>query len=61
MAKNILEKIVVLGFPPDQYYREATSKNQIILHHTVSGRGVKGDWNWWLTDKRRIATHIIID
>lgn len=61
MAKSILEKIVVVGFPPDQYYREVTPKNQIVLHHTVSGRGAKGDINWWLTDKRRIATHIIID
>jgi len=57
---KILEKIVVLGFPPDQYYREVTPKNQIILHHTVSSRGVKGDYNWWLTDKRRIATCMIL-
>jgi len=58
---SILEKIVVIGFPPDQYYREETQKNQIVLHHTCSGKGAKGDINWWLTDKRRIATHIIID
>ena len=57
---NILEKIITVGFPPNQYYREVTSKNQIVLHHTVSGRGVKGDINWWVSDPKRIATHMII-
>jgi len=57
---NILEKIVTIGFPPNQYKREEFNKSQIVLHHTVSGRGVKGDINWWLTDPKRIATCIII-
>ena len=58
---SILEKIVTVGFPPDQYYREFTEKSQIVLHHTVSGKGVEGDVAWWLSDKKRIATAIIVD
>jgi len=57
---NILEKIVTIGFPADQYYREVTDKSQVCLHHTVSGRGVKGDITWWETDPLRIATCMII-
>ncbi len=58
---NILEKIVTVGFPPDQYYREFTDKSQIDFHHTVSGKGVEGDIAWWLSSKSRIATALIID
>lgn len=57
---NILEKIVTIGFPPNQYIREEFDKFQIVLHNTVSGRGVKGDVNWWLIDPRRISTCIIV-
>ena len=57
---NILKKIKTVDFPSDQYVRKETKKEQIVLHHTVSSVGVKGDINWWLKDKRRIATAIII-
>lgn len=56
-----LSEIVQVNFPVDQYYREQTSKKQIVLHHTVSGQGVDGDINWWLQTTSRIATPIIID
>lgn len=57
----ILDKIKRVDFPKDQYYQTEYEKRQIVLHHTVSGRGVKGDINWWAKgDKRRIATCIII-
>lgn len=58
--KQLLEKIKFMGFPADQYVPEETEKTQIVLHHTVSGPGVAGDINWWLSTKERIATHIII-
>jgi len=58
---NILNKIVKVDFPQDQYIPRKTKKTQIVLHHTVSGRGVNGDINTWLRDSRRIATHIIVD
>jgi len=56
-----LSKINFVNFPSDQYYRKQTKKNQIVLHHTVSGQGANGDINWWLQTSSRIATHIIVD
>jgi N-acetyl-anhydromuramyl-L-alanine amidase AmpD len=50
-----------IDFPADQYYPEIQTKNQIVLHHTVSDpTSVVGDVNSWLSDKGRIATYIII-
>lgn len=57
---SILNKIKLLNFPTNQYYRKETDKKQIVLHHTVSPVGVMGDVNWWLSDEKRIATHFII-
>lgn len=62
-AQEIMElpKINIIDFPPDQYYREVYNKNQIVLHHTASGRGTDGDWRHWLSNKERVATSQIID
>ncbi len=57
---HILERIISEGIPTDQYVREFTQKRQIVIHHTVSGKGVDGDLNWWLSDPRRIATALLI-
>jgi hypothetical protein len=61
IMESILERIVVVGFPPDQYHREFTDKKQIVVHHTVSGDKAEGDIAWWLSTPERIATAIIID
>lgn len=61
LDKLDLNKIISLDFPHNRYFRNVTKKNIIVLHHTVSGRGVKGDVNWWKNDWRRIATALIID
>lgn len=50
-----------VNFPVDRYYQIETPKNQIVLHHTVSGRGTSGDIGTWINDKRRIATSLIIE
>ena len=60
-----LSKITMVDFPQDQYFAEETSKNQITIHHTVSGptgkfSGAEGDINSWTSDSARIATHFII-
>lgn len=55
-----LSKIETVNFPADRYYPSVSTKDQIVLHHTVSGPGVRGDINTWISDSRRIATHIII-
>jgi N-acetyl-anhydromuramyl-L-alanine amidase AmpD len=55
-----LSEIVQVDFSPTQYYREETSKNQVVLHHTVSGKYAQGVIDWWNTDPQRIATHFVI-
>lgn len=61
LKKLNLKDIIKVDFPDNQYYRTQTTKNQIVLHHTVSGQGVDGDINWWLSTTSRIATHVIVD
>lgn len=63
--KKVLEKldlgeIIQVDFPNDQYIRESYNKNQIVLHHTVSGQGVGGDLAWWRKTASRIGTAIIV-
>lgn len=61
VAELDLKKIIQVDFPADQYYRQQTSKKQIVLHHTVSGQGVNGDIAWWRSTADHIATHMIVD
>jgi hypothetical protein len=58
---GILDKIINVPFPESQYKKEETIKNQIFIHHTVSGNNVQGDINYWLNTPGRIATAIVID
>lgn len=54
-------EIIQIDFPINQYFKEQTTKRQIVLHHTVSGRGAVGDINWWRERPERIATAVIIE
>jgi len=56
-----LSKIKAVDFSDEQYYPIETTKKQLVLHHTVSGPGVRGDLQTWLNDTSRVATHFIID
>lgn len=56
-----LSKINPVDFPRDKYFRVAHPKNQIVLHHTVSGPGIRGDIKTWLANEHRVSTAIIID
>lgn len=56
-----LSKINFIDFSKKKYYQEIYKKNQIILHHTVSGPGIYGDLKTWLANSARISTCIIID
>lgn len=58
--KELFDKITKLDFPDSQYYKEAFDKKQIYLHHTASGRGMNGDFRYWLSTPGRIATCVII-
>lgn len=55
-----LSEIIQVDFPENQYYKEQTPKKQIVLHHTVSGRGTSGDINWWESTPERVATAVIV-
>lgn len=52
-------KIVDLDFPATEYFADAVLKDQIVLHHTASGKGIDGDVNQFMKPGR-IATHFII-
>ena len=60
LRKLNLKEIIQVDFPNDQYIRTQTEKKQIVLHHTVSGQGVKGDLAWWRMTADRVATAIIV-
>lgn len=55
-----LNDIISVDLPDNQYFREQTNKNQIVIHHTVSGEGVEGDIMWWRQTVERIGTAIIV-
>lgn len=55
-----------IKYPEDRYFKEKTEKFQIVLHHTVSGPGIKNDVKWWLdrgneTEKAKyVATQFVV-
>lgn len=60
MALDLTKIVVHKEFTAREYFQVEKPKKQIVLHHTVSPEGVGGDINWWLKDKKRIATCIIV-
>lgn len=56
-----LSRIKKIEFPENQYYKQEFKKNQIYLHHTVSGDGEAGDVNTWKSNPERVATCVIIE
>lgn len=59
--EDTFARIQSVDFPKEQYIKEEYDKNQIVLHHTASGRGVNGDFKYWIDTPQRIATFCIID
>ena len=59
-----LSRINFVNFPEDQYFSsqfDIYPKNQIVIHHTVSGPGTRGDISTWLSSSQRIGTCVIIE
>jgi len=56
-----LSEIVQLAYPSRKYFKTAHPKTQIVLHHTVSGKGVKGDIAHWIKSKFNMGTCVIIE
>jgi hypothetical protein len=55
-----IKKIKKVDFPESQYFQTEHGKDQIYIHHTVSGVGVEGDLSWWIQTTDRVATAMII-
>ena len=58
-------KYKYIGFPENQYKTENTKKNQIVIHHTVSGgaangSGIKGDIAYWMSNGEDVATAFLL-
>jgi len=59
---NILDKIVQIDFPKDQYYQEETKKTMIFLHHTVSPRNsAQNVAVWWASNREHVSTQIVLN
>jgi len=60
---SILDEIIQIPFPHDQYKRKVTKKKQITIHHSVSGNNDDSIYavaNYWKSDTPRVATPILI-
>jgi N-acetyl-anhydromuramyl-L-alanine amidase AmpD len=53
-------KIIQVKFPDNQYYKEVHAKNQVVIHHTVSGANPTNVINAWTTNAERVATAFVI-
>lgn len=49
-----------LALPISQYIQEQTTKTRIVLHHTVGGTA-KSTYDFWCSDRPRIATAFMIE
>lgn len=58
---SVVDKIIQLPFPKEQYIPEVVHKDQIVLHHTASGSTAVADANYWKSTPERVATAFIID
>ena len=56
--RNIFEdgRIVSVTFPEDQYFREEHEKKMIVLHHTAGWNNGRGVFDWWASNKQKVAT-----
>lgn len=61
LKKVDINKIKQVKFEKTKYFEEESAKTQIVLHHTVSGTGPRGDIETFTNNTSRIATHFIID
>lgn len=61
MQKTLeINKIIQVKFSDSQYYKEEHVKQQIVIHHTVSGSNPTNVINAWTTNIERVATAFVI-
>lgn len=56
-----IKNLIQFPLPKDQYYPEAHTKKQIVLHHTVSGPNARNVISAWGNTPIRVATPFVID
>lgn len=52
-------KTIYENFPDNQYVKEASRKEMIVLHHTVSS-SAKSSIDWWAKTPERVATAFVV-
>jgi hypothetical protein len=57
---SVLERIKLVEFPEDQYFREETPKKQIYLHHTAGNANPFSVVEDWKRTPERVATSFVI-
>lgn len=60
LTKLDVKKIVQVKFPESQFYKEAQTKKQIVIHHTVSGPDSVRVFEGWASNPERVATAFVI-
>lgn len=55
-----IKSIIQVKFPEGQYYKEDQVKNQIVIHHTVSGPNATRVFEGWASNPERVATAFVI-
>lgn len=58
---DILDQIVQIPFSEEHYYKATYTKEQIVLHHTVSNGTAQAVADYWETLDNRIGTPLIVD
>jgi N-acetyl-anhydromuramyl-L-alanine amidase AmpD len=61
MNTELSKRIIQVDFPDNKYYKTEYRKNQVCLHHTVSGNKVDGDINEFKNSIQNVSTCVIID
>jgi hypothetical protein len=52
----VLDRLYQTDFQQDNYFKEQSSKNQIVLHHTAGRDNARGMYNYWGDSNTKIAT-----
>lgn len=57
---SVLNRIKLIDFPEDQYFREETPKKQIYLHHTAGSSNPFAVMEYWARSEEKVATSFVI-
>lgn len=58
---DLKNRIINVIFPKDQYVEKEYKKKQIVLHHSAGWDNAQGMFDYWSSNKERVATCVGID